>query len=64
MKLIADDVEAFHLSFADLDAFSIVARVERTLDLQTRFGRRGADQLDHGKMVGEGPTAPAVHDNH
>ena len=43
MELIASDVEAFHLGFADLDALAVVARVERALDFQPGLGRRGAD---------------------
>jgi hypothetical protein len=56
MELIAGDVEAFHLGFADLDALAVVARVERAAGL----GRRGADQLDDGKTIGERPTAPVL----
>ena len=62
MELIADDVEAFHLGFADLDALAVVVRVERALDFQPGLGRRGADQLDDGKTIAERPTAPVLRD--
>ena len=62
MELIAGDVEAFHLGFADLDALLIAARVECALDGQTGFGRRRADQLDHGKAIRERPATPVLRD--
>ena len=62
MELIAGDIEAFHLGFADLDALMIAARVECALDFQTGLGRRRADQLDHGKAIGERPAAPVLRD--
>jgi hypothetical protein len=45
---ITSDTEAFHLGLADLDALTIMAGIERALDLET-FGRRrpdGASQRD------------------
>src|SRR5437763_9135276 len=62
MELIAGDVEAFHLGFADLDALLIAARVECALDFQTGLGRRRSDQLDHGKAIRERPAAPVLRD--
>ena len=62
MELIAGDVEAVHLGFADLDALLIAARVECALDFQTGLGRRRADQLDHGKAIRERPAAPVLRD--
>ena len=60
MELILYDVEALHLGFAGFDALLVAARVERALDFQTGPGRRGADQLDHGKTVGKRPTTPVL----
>jgi hypothetical protein len=38
------------------------ARVECALDFQTGLGRRRADQLDHGKVIGERPATPVLRD--
>ena len=62
MELIASDVEAFHLGFADLDALLIAAGVECALDFQTGLGRGRTDQLDHGKAIRERPAAPVLRD--
>jgi hypothetical protein len=45
MELIAGNVEAFHLGFADLDALLIAARIECALDFQT-----GLRQAQHFRM--------------
>src|SRR5215471_2289755 len=62
MELIAGDVEAFHLCFADLDALLIAARVESALDCQAGLGRRRTDQLDHGEAIRQLPSAPVLRD--
>ena len=62
MELIAGDVEAFHLGFADLYAPLVVARIEGTLDFQTGLCGGGADQLDHGQPIRERPAAPVLRD--
>ena len=62
MELIAGDVEAFHLGFADLDALLVAAGVECALDFQSGLGRRRADQLDHGEAIGERSAAPVLRD--
>ena len=53
MELIAGDVEALHCGIADFDALLIAARVERAFDLEPGVGGGCADQLDHGKTIGE-----------
>src|SRR5215207_9364545 len=62
MELIAGDVEAFHLGFADLDALLVAAGVECALDFQTGLGCRRTDQLDHGKAIRQRPAAPVLRD--
>ena len=62
MELITGDVDAFHLGFADLDAFLVAACVECALDFQAGLGRRRADQLDYGKAIRERPAAPVLRD--
>jgi hypothetical protein len=61
MEVIAGDVEAFHLGFADLDALLVAARVLRTLNLQTGLGLC-PDQLDHSKAICERPAASVLRD--
>src|SRR5215218_10453279 len=62
MELVAGDGDAFHLGFADFDTFLIGARVEYAFDLQTRRGRRRADQLDHSKPISKRPATPVLGD--
>src|SRR5258708_38764102 len=62
MERIAGDVDAFHLGFADLDAFLVASCIERALDFQTGLGRRGTDQLDDGKAICERPATPVLRD--
>ena len=62
MELIAGDVEAFHLGFADLDTLLVGAGVECALDRETGFGRGRADQFDDGKAIRERPAAPVLRD--
>ena len=51
MEVIAFDVEHFHLGVADFDALFVGARIEQTLNFQSGFGRRGANQLDDGETI-------------
>src|SRR5262252_1610274 len=62
MELIAGDVEAFHLGFADLDALLVAACVAYALGFQTGLCGGRADQLDHGEAIGERPAAPVLCD--
>ena len=62
MELVARDVEAFHLGFADLDALLVAACVEYALDFQTGHCGGRADQLDHGKAIGERSATPVLRD--
>ena len=62
MELIACDVEACHLGFADLDALAIAAGVERAFDLEAGLGGGRSDQLDHGQAIRERPAAPVLRD--
>ena len=54
MEVIAFDVEHFHLGVADFDALFVGARIEQTLNFQSGFGRRGANQLDDGETIVSG----------
>ena len=62
VELIAGDVEALHCGIADFDALLIAARVERALDFEAGVGGGCADQLDHGKAIGERSAAPVLRD--
>src|SRR5215471_18665878 len=62
MELVARDVEAVHLGFADLDALFVAACVEYALDFQTGHWGGRADQLDHGKAIGERSATPVLRD--
>ena len=52
--MIACDVERPHLGIADLDALLVGRGIERALDFQAGFGRRRANQLDHGDAIDSG----------
>ena len=62
MERIANDVEAFHLGFADLDALAVAARIDCAFDPETGFGRRCSDQLDYGQAIRERPGTPILCD--
>jgi hypothetical protein len=62
MERIAGDVERVHLAVGDLDAFLVGSFIEHTLDLESGFRRRRADQLDDGEAVGERFATPVLRD--
>ena len=62
MELIALDVEAFHLSVADLDAFLVGSRVECAFYLETGFGGGCGDQFNDGEPIRERSAAPVLGD--
>src|SRR5450432_932515 len=62
MECIALDVEGLHLGIADFDAFLVGRGIERALDLQAGFGRRGSDQLDDRHAIDEWSPAPSLRD--
>src|SRR6266576_5230044 len=62
MECIALDVERLHLGIADFDAFLVGRAIERALDFQAGFGRRGSDQLDDRHAIDEWSPAPSLGD--
>src|SRR5229473_7018036 len=62
MERVTTDVEAFHLSVADFDAFFVDPGVEDALDFEAGLGRGRRDELDHGGAIRERPAAPVLRD--
>src|SRR5262245_53550065 len=56
------DGELAHLGLADPDALLVGALVEGAFDLQTGFGRRAPDQLDHRRPAFQRLAAPVLRD--
>ena len=60
MESVPRDVERLHLGIGYLDAFLVIARIERAFDLEAGFGCRCSDGLDHGNTTCQRPGAPGL----
>ena len=62
MERVAADVEVFHLSLGDLEAFLVDPRVECALNFEPGLGRCRRYELDDGGVVCEWPATPVLRD--